>query len=219
MVAIRRQKTRNPDYGPDPAIDLPGGAHLKVKGQKLFTPRFHEDTGDLWSPTLSLILEVVDDFTEEGSYDGLTFADRFELKVDEDMLDTLGLEEKSLRDANASDFTAEERKKISDMDNWTIRENTKLDSFLSCIHGKKWVDGKMEFDPKDIVGAELIARIQPRTGKRPGSFTDWNSYVSLQRPKKKKKTQTGKSGKNSSKGSDTIDLAKEDMEALEQAPF
>src|SRR5215211_6699117 len=166
MVAIRRAEART-DFGPDPSLTLSTGAHLKVKSYKIFEPKFHEETGDLWSPTLSLILEVVDDYTEDGNADGLTFADRFEFKLDEEIIEALGVEEKALGNSNISDFNAE-----------------------------------------DLVDEEFIAKVQPRTGKRPGSFTDWNSYVSLKRPKKK-----------ASKGSDTVDLSDEEVEALEKAPF
>ena len=77
MKPIRRVEAQN-NFGPDPSLELLSGAHLKVKGQKLFEPKFHEETGDLWTPTLSLILEVIDDGTEEGEADELTFSDRFE---------------------------------------------------------------------------------------------------------------------------------------------
>ena len=208
MVAIRRAEART-DFGPDPSLTLSTGAHLKVKSYKIFEPKFHEETGDLWSPMLSLILEVVDDYTEDGNADGLTFADRFEFKLDEEIIEALGVEEKSLRNSNISDFNAEERKQLLELTNWTIRENTKIDTFLSCIYGKRWIEGKQDFDPEDLVDEEFIAKVQPRTGKRPGSFTDWNSYVSLKRPKKKK----------TSKGSDTVDLSDEEVQALEKAPF
>src|SRR5215207_7506346 len=152
MVAIRRAEART-DFGPDPSLTLSTGAHLKVKSYKIFEPKFHEETGDLWSPTLSLILEVVDDYTEDGNADGLTFADRFEFKLDEEIIEALGVEEKALRNSNISDFNAEERKQLLEL-------------------------------------------------------TNWNSYVSLKRPKKK-----------ASKGSDTVDLSDEEVEALEKAPF
>jgi hypothetical protein len=47
MVAIRRTKAKE-EFGPDPSLDLPQGAHLKITSSKLFAPRFHEETGDLW---------------------------------------------------------------------------------------------------------------------------------------------------------------------------
>jgi hypothetical protein len=212
MKPIRRVEAQN-NFGPDPCLELLSGAHLKVKGQKLFEPKFHEETGDLWTPTLSLILEVIDDGTEEGEADELTFSDRFELKIDETLYGDLGVEDdKELRTSKASDFDKKQRDMILDMDNWTIRSGTKLDSFLTCIHGKKWIEGKVEFVPEDLIGVEFIAKVQPRTGKKPGSFTDWNSYVSLNRPKKKRKAASASGNK-----SDTIDLAPEDEEAMEQA--
>jgi hypothetical protein len=111
MEAIRRAKARN-DYGPDPSLDLQAGAHLKVKSEKLFPPTFNEETGDFWGPTLSLVMEIIDDGTEEGDADGETFADRFELKIDEEFLDTLGIEEKALRNSRKADFTAEQIKSL-----------------------------------------------------------------------------------------------------------
>jgi hypothetical protein len=94
------------------------------------------------------------------------------------------------------------------MDNWTIRTGTKLDSLLTCLYGKAWTEGKIEFDPDDLVGKEFMAKVEPKTGKKAGSFTNWESYISLNRPKKKRK---------SGNQSDTIDLALEDEAAMEEA--
>jgi len=208
MKPIRRAEARN-NYGPDPYLDLQAGAHLKVKDQRIFEPKFHEETGAFWSPTLLLTQEVVDDGTEEGEADELTFADRFELKIDEDVRDQLGFEDdKPLRNSTKADFTKAQQALLVDMDNWTIRTGTKLDSLLTCLYGKAWTEGKIEFDPDDLVGKEFMAKVEPKTGKKAGSFTNWESYISLNRPKKKRK---------SGNQSDTIDLALEDEAAMEEA--
>src|SRR5215211_7153157 len=84
MVAIRKTKAKE-EFGPDPSLDLPQGAHLKVTSSKLFAPKFHEETGDLWGSKVSLKQKVVDDRTEDGDADGLEFFDSFDLKFDEDV--------------------------------------------------------------------------------------------------------------------------------------
>jgi hypothetical protein len=53
MVAIRKTKAKE-EFAPDPSLDLPQGAHLKVTSSKLFAPKFHEETGDLWKSKVSL---------------------------------------------------------------------------------------------------------------------------------------------------------------------
>src|SRR5215207_2603331 len=90
MVAIRRTKAKE-EFGPDPSLDLPQGAHLKVTSPKLFAPKFHEETGDLWKSKVSLKLKVVDDRTEDGDADGLEFFDSFDLKFDEEVAKKLGV--------------------------------------------------------------------------------------------------------------------------------
>ena len=45
----------------------------------------------------------------------------------------------------------------------------------------------MNFDPDDLVDKEFIAKVHPKTGKKPGSYTGWETYMSLNPPKKKKK--------------------------------
>jgi hypothetical protein len=44
----------------------------------------------------------------------------------------------------------------------------------------------MDFDPDDLEGKEFIAKVHPKTGKKPGSYTGWETYMSLNPPKKKK---------------------------------
>jgi hypothetical protein len=182
MVAIRKTKAKE-EFGPDPYLDLPQGAHLKVESAKLFAPKFHEETSDLWKSVVSCKLKVVDDRTAEGDADGLEFFDTFELKVDED----LGYDDKKLKDANIRDFTKEQREELLNQDNWTVRTGTKLDNLLNVLYGELWMNDEMDFDPDDLVGKEFVAKVLPRTGKKSGSFTGWNTYMSLNPPKKKKK--------------------------------
>src|SRR5215212_9819535 len=181
MVAIRKTKAKE-EFGPDPSLDLPQGAHLKVMSAKLFPPRFHEETGDLWKSVVSCKLEVVDDRTVDGDADGLEFFDTFELKVDEE----LGYDDKKLKDANIRNFTKEQQQELLDQDTWTVRTGSKLDNLLNVLYGEVWIKGEMDFDPDDLVDKEFIAKVHPRTGKKPGSYTGWETFMSLNPPKKKK---------------------------------
>jgi hypothetical protein len=212
MKPIRRVESRS-NRGPDPVLTLESGAHLKVESHKLFEPKFNEETGAFWSPAFVLDLEVVDDGTEEGEADGLVFSDRYELKIDEDVREEqFGFkDDKPVRDSKKADFTKAQQETLLDMDNWTIRTETKLDRLMICLYGKKWTEGKVNFDPDDLVGKEFIAKVKPKTGKKQGSFTEWESYVSLNRPKKKRKPS------GSGNQSDTVDLAPEDEAAMEEA--
>ena len=183
MIAIRKTKAKTQEeFGPDPSLDLPQGAHLKVTSAKLFTPKFHEESGDLWKSVVSCKLKVVDDRTADGDADGLEFFDTFELKVDEE----LGYDDKKLKEANIRDFTKEQREELLDQDNWTVRTGSKLDNLLKVLYGEAWINGKMDFDPDDLEGKEFIAKVHSKTGKKPGSYTGWETYMSLNPPKKKK---------------------------------
>jgi hypothetical protein len=184
MVAIRKTKARE-EFGPDPSLDLPQGAHLKVTNARLFAPKFHEETGDLWKSVVSCKLKVVDDRTADGDADGLEFSDTFELKLDEE----LGYDDKKLKDANIRDFTNEQQEELLDQDNWTVRTGSKLDNLLKVLYGEAWINGEMVFNPDDLADKEFIAKVHPRTGKKPGSYTGWETYMSLNPPKKKRKTK------------------------------
>jgi len=184
VVAIRKTKAKE-EFGPDPSLDLPQGAHLKVMSAKLFAHKFHDETGDLWKSVVSCKLKVVDDRTVNGDADGLEFFDTFELKVDEE----LGYDDKQLKDANTRDFTKEQREELLNQDNWTVRTGSKLDNLLNVLYGDVWINGKMDFDPDDLEGKEFIAKVHPRTGKKPGSYTGWETYMSINPPKKKKKSK------------------------------
>ena len=203
MVAIRKTKAKE-ELGPDPVLDLSNGAHLKIENATLFGPKFHEETGDLWKSKVSLKLKVVDDRTEDGDADGLEFFDSYELKFDEDVAKEIGIGpedgardkdgkkltlDRFLNNAGKSDFTEQQQSALLDQASWTVRTGTKLDNLLKVLYGKQWIDGDMDFDPDGLEGKEFIAKVHPKTGKRPGSFTGWETYVSINPPKKKKKSR------------------------------
>jgi hypothetical protein len=188
MVPIRRVKAKAGDFGPDPVLDLPQAAHLKIKSAKLFPPKVDEDTGSFWVPNVSLRLLIVDDRTEEGDADGLEFSDRFELKIDEE----LGIEDEDLKTKVFWDFTKEERALLLDIENWTIRKNTKLDKLMIALDGPSWT----HFEVDELVEREYIAKVTPRTGKRPGSYCVWESFMSIEPPKKKRKSASQRSTRN-----------------------
>lgn len=198
---IRRTPAKENDFEPDPTLNLPNGAHLRIKNAKVFPAKFHEETGDLWGSTVSLRLLVVDDRTEDGDADDLGFFDRFDLKFDEEVAEEfkIGPEEGAknkdgkklsldefLKNANKRDFDKEQRDALLDEDNWTIRGGTKLDKLMCCLYGSSWEN----FDPEDLETREFIAKVQPRTGKKSGSYCAWDSFISLDSPKKKKKNSS-----------------------------
>jgi hypothetical protein len=200
MVAIRKTKAKE-EFGPDPVLDLPDEAHLRIENATLFTSKFHEETGDLWKSKVSLKLKVVDDRTEDGDADGLEFYDGYELKFDEDVAKKFGIGpeegakdkdgkkltlEKFLNNANKRDFTEEQQAALLEQANWTVRTGSKLDNLLSVLYGEAWAKGEMDFDPDDLVDREVIAKVHPKTGKKPGSYTGWETYMPLNPPKKKK---------------------------------
>jgi hypothetical protein len=200
MVAIRKTKATE-EFGPDPVLDLPNGAHLRIENATLFAPKFHEETGDLWKSKVSCKLKVVDDRTEDGDADGLEFFDSYVLKFDEDVAKKFGIGpeegakdregkkltlDKFFNNAGKSDFTEQQQAALLDQASWTVRTGTKLDNLLKVLYGKQWIDGDTDFDPEDLEGKEFIAKVHPKTGKKPGSYTGWETYMSLNPPKKKK---------------------------------
>jgi hypothetical protein len=217
MVAIRRTKAKE-EFGPDPSLDLPHGAHLKVMSAKLFAPKFHEETGDLWKSKVSLKLKVVDEHTEDGDADDLEFFDSYDLKFDEDVAKKFGIGpeegakdndgkrltlDKFLNNANKSDFTEQQQAAILDQANWTVRIGIKLDNLLNVIYGDTWAKGEMDFDPDDLVDKEFVAKVHPKTGKKPGSYTGWETYMSLNPPKKKKKSKVQETQEEAANAADT----------------
>jgi hypothetical protein len=200
MVAIRKTKAKE-EFGPDPSLDLPQGARLRIGNATLFPPKFHEETGDLWKSNVSLKEKVVDDHTEDGDADGLEFFDSFDLKFDEDVAKKFGIGpeegakdkdgkkltlDKFLKNANKRDFTEEQQAALLDQANWTVRTGIKLDNLLAVLYGEVWINGEMDFDPDDLMDKEFIAKVHPKTGKKPGSYTGWETYMSINPPKKKK---------------------------------
>jgi hypothetical protein len=217
MVAIRKTKAKE-EFGPDPSLDLPQGAHLKVTSSKLFAPKFHDETGDLWKSKVSLKLKVVDDRTEDGDADGLEFFDSFDLKFDEAVAKIFGIGpeegakdndgkkltlDKFLNNAKKSDFTEEQQAALLDQTNWTVRTGSKLNNLLNVIYGDAWAKGEMNFDPDDLEDKEVIAKVHPKTGKKPGSYTGWETYMSLTPPKKKKKSKVQEAQEEAAKAADT----------------
>jgi len=203
MVAIRRTKA-NEEFGPDPSLDLPQGAHLKVTSSKLFAPKFHDETGDLWKSKVSLKQKVVDDRTVDGDADGLEFFDSYDLKFDEDVAKKVGIGpeegakdmdgkkltlDKFLNNANKRGFTEGQQAALLDQANWTVRTHSKLDNLLAVLYGEVWINSEMDFDPDDLMDKEFIAKVHSKTGKKPGSYTGWETYMSLNPPKKKPKLQ------------------------------
>src|SRR5215212_5855018 len=217
MVEIRKTSAKV-DFGPDPVLDLPDGAHLRIETSTLFPPKFHEESGDLWKSKVSLKLKVVDDRTEDGDADGLEFFDGYDLKFDEDVAKKFGIGpeegakdkdgkkltlEKFLNNANKRDFTDEQRAALLDQANWTVRTGSKLDNLLKVLYGEAWINGEMDFDPDDLEGKEFIAKVHPKTGRKPGSYTGWETYMSLNPPKKKKKSKIQEAQEEAAKAADT----------------
>jgi hypothetical protein len=214
MVAIRKTKAKE-EFGPDPSLDLPQGAHLNVRSAKLFAPKFHQETGDLWKSVVFCKLQVVDDRTADGAADGLEFSDTFELKVDEE----LGYDDKKLKDANLRDFTNEQQEELLNQDNWTVRTGSKLDNLLSVLYGEVWINGEMDFDPDDLVDKEFIAKVHQRTGRKPGSYTGWETFMALNPPKKKKKSKIQEAQEEAAHTADTpaLEQAAQDLTEAEWA--
>ena len=94
--------------------------------------------------------------------------------------------ERFLNNASKRDFTEEQQAALLDQANWTVRTGIKLDNLLAVLYGEVWINGEMDFDPDDLEGKEFIAKVHPKTGKKPGSYTGWETYMSINPPKKKK---------------------------------
>src|SRR5829696_744478 len=232
MVEIRKT-TAQVDFGPDPVLDLPDGAHLRIETSTLFPPKFHEESGDLWKSKVSLKLKVLDDRTEDGDADGLEFFDSYYLKFDEDVAKKFGIGpeegakdkdgkkltlDKFLNNANKRDFTEEQQAALLDQANWTVRTGSKLDNLLAVLYGEVWINGEMNFDPDDLMNKEFIAKVHPKTGKKPGSYTGWETYMSINPPKKKKKSKIQEAQGEAAKAADTptSEQADEDLTEAEE---
>jgi hypothetical protein len=232
MIAIRKTKAKE-EFGPDPVLDLPNGAHLRIENATLFAPKFHEETGDLWKSKVSCKLKVVDDRTEDGDADGLEFFDGYDLKFDEDIAKKFGIGpeddakdkdgkrltlDKFLNNANKSDFTEQQQAALLDQANWTVRTGTKLDNLLKVLYGKRWINGEMDFDPDDLEGKEFIAKVHPKTGKKLGSYTGWETYMSINPPKKMKQIKVREAQEVAANGAD-IPASEEAAEDLTEAQW
>src|SRR5215216_173038 len=188
---IRRSRAKETEEFSDSAtMSIEHGAVVKAKSVKRFPAKFNDQDGQLWPANISARMIIVDDRTEDGEDDDKEFFDRFALKMNLDVLDRLGLEDSDLQDANINDFSSREREAILDESNWTIRDNSKADKFNLCLFGKEWSEGNLEFHEDLWVDRQFIAKIHPRSGKRPGSYCGWDSFVSIDPPKKKKKAVT-----------------------------
>jgi hypothetical protein len=220
---VRRVAAPEAEFTPDPSLNIPHGAHLGVEASKYFNPKFADESGDLWGAMVSLHLEVVDDRTAEGKDDGKTFFDRFDLKFDAEVAEALeiGPEEGAtdskgkklslpqfLKNANKRDFTKEQQEALLNEENWVVQEETKLANLLLCLYGSEW-----ELDIDDLVGKEFLAKVEPRTGKKSGSFLGWESFVSLHSPKKNKKSKVRQAQGEASKTREELTDAEIDAEA------
>ena len=205
MKIIRKSRAKEKsEFNEDSAVlDLDNGALLEVLSAQRFDAKFDEETGNFWRARIAARIKVVDDRTEEGEDDDKEFTDYFDLKVDLDVLDELGLDDEDLRDATNGDFTPEQRKALLDPDNWTIRDNSKPEKLNNILLGKDWAE--KGFHPSMWEGKRFIAKVKPRTGKKAGSYCGWDTFVSVDPPKKKKKP------------SQKVDLSPEEEQLMNQA--
>jgi hypothetical protein len=220
---VRRVAAPENDFTTDPSLDIPQGAHLRIVGSKYFAPKFAEESGDLWGAMVSLRLKVVDDRTEDGDADDQEFFDRFNLKFDAEVAkaSNIGPEEGTtdskgkklsltqfLKNANKRDFDKAQQEALLNEDNWVVQEETKLANLLACLYGSNW-----ELDVDDLEGKEFLAKVEPRTGQKSGSFLGWESFVSLHSPKKNKKSKVRQAQEEASKSREELTDAKIDAEA------
>jgi hypothetical protein len=216
--AIRRTEAKEKGYGPDPSLDLPQGAHLRIGNVRVFPPNFHEETGDLWGAAVSLRLKVLDDFTAEGDADGEEFFDSFPLKFDEAVAEKFGIGpeegaknkdgkklslDEFLKNSKKEQFTAEQQAALLDEDNWTVRDGTKLGNLQVCLFGAGW----KTFDADKLEDKEFRAKVIPREGKRSGSYLGYESFMAMTPPEKK-----GNVAKAQEEASKAKDPSKEEME-------
>jgi hypothetical protein len=220
---VRRVAAPENDFTTDPSLDIPQGAHLRIVGSKYFAPKFAEESGDLWGAMVSLRLKVVDDRTEDGDADDQEFFDRFNLKFDAEVAkaSNIGPEEGTtdskgkklsltqfLKNANKRDFDKAQQEALLNEDNWVVQEETKLANLLACLYGSNW-----ELDVDDLEGKEFLAKVEPRTGQKSGSFLGWESFVSLHSPKKNKKSKVRQAQEEASKTREELTDAEIDVEA------
>ena len=219
MKTIRKTRARETGMFEDSAVlELKAGAHLQIKDTKVFDPKWGEDDGALWSANIAARIKVLDDHTEAGNADGLEFTDRFDLKVDADILDELGLDDKDLEKATKADFTKHQQQVLMDPDSWTVRDGTKPDNLNIALFGTKWTDGEMDFHPDMWVDNEFIAKVTPRTGKRPGSYCEWNTFMSVHPPVKSKKAKKAKKAQEAQEQEIAADMEAAEATSPELSP-
>jgi hypothetical protein len=64
-----------------------------------------------------------------------------------------------------------------------------------------------------LEGKEFLAKVEPRTGQKSGSFLGWESFVSLHSPKKNKKSKVRQAQEEASKSREELTDAEIDAEA------
>jgi hypothetical protein len=207
VVAIRKSRAKPKADLESAVMRIEHGAHIKAQAAKYFGPKFGKSKKDendpnieetFWAPKIRVRFVVVDDRTAAGDFDGCEFSDDLPLKLDLDILDATGFDEKRLKNSPPkSNFTKEEQEMLLDESNWTIRDETKTDNYLSVTLGEAWTNGEVKFDEDLIVDTAVIAKILPRKNGK-GSYCDWNTFISVYPPKKQKKG--GKSKKAEKEG-------------------
>jgi hypothetical protein len=215
MKAIQRAPETEENSFSSAVLDLPAGAHLRIKSTKIWPPKFHDESGALMPAAIVARMVVVDDFGD-GTYDGLEFDDRFDLKPHP----SLGFDLKRLKDATIRDFTEEEQAQLLDEDNWTVGRVTKADNLNICHYGPSW-EQEISFHPeKHWVGKEFIAKVKKRTGKKAGSYCGWDTFIATERPKNNKKKGGTKSKiqKAQEEEAQQVELSAEDEKLMEEAP-
>lgn len=201
MKAIQRAPETEKNSFSSAVLDLPAGAHLRIESTKVWTPKFHDESGALMPATIVTRMAVVDDFGD-GTYDGLEFEDRFELKPHP----RLGLDPKRLKDATIRDFTEVEQDQLLDEDNWTVGRGTKADNLNICYFGPNW-EKEITFHPeKHWVGKEVIAKVKKRTGNKAGSYCSWDTFIATERPKNKKSGGSESKTQKAQKEAQQVDL-------------
>ena len=213
MKKIRKSKARNDGFA-SASLDLPHGALMEVKATKIFGPKFDEETGDFWIPKIRNRNKVIDD-RDTGEADGLEFDDDFELKLDPD----LDFDPEDIRNANIRDLSEEEQKILLDENNWTIGEGSKADMLNTALYGRDWAE-EIDFHPEiHWVGKRFIAKVKPRTGKKPGSYCGWDTFMSVDPPaggrRKSKKTSRTLNGK--AKQAQEVELTAQEQAEMETA--
>jgi hypothetical protein len=149
MKAIQRALATEENTFASAVLDLPAGAYLQIKSVKIWTPKFHDESEVLMPAAIVVRMVVVDDFGD-GTYDGLEFDDRFDLKPNP----SLGFDPKRLKDATIRDFSEEEQAQLLDEDNWIVGRVTKADKLNICFFGAVWEKDITLHPEKHWVGKE-----------------------------------------------------------------